>query len=102
MTDGCPKLADVLISLGCNADALKDAAGEFYRDQRFGEYLLSLGLCTPSQLALALAQQATIRGDYARAQALVAEAAKAVHKQFSHVVEAFRVAGVELSTVGES
>jgi hypothetical protein len=95
----CPRLADALVELGCPADAINEAAAEFYRERRFGEWLVERGIVTQGQLSLALARQAMSRGDFAAADSLATEAARTIHANLLGLVDAFRVASVELSSV---
>lgn len=95
----CPRLAAVLVDLGCDAEKIEAAALEFYRDQRFGDWLVDRGIASRCQVSLALARQAAFRGDYSSANVLINDAVKATHTSTLDAVCAFRAVGVELSAV---
>jgi hypothetical protein len=97
----CPRLVEVLSSLGCDRGALEAAASEFYHDRRFGEWLVERGIVSSDQLALALARQATARGAYAEAHTLISGLSDSLHARALGGLENLRTAGISLACTQE-
>lgn len=97
MTD--TRLVDILIDIGGDETQLRAAADEYYRAEKFGEWLVRRGAVSASQLDVALARQHAARGDYVAASACVQSAMGSVQQRMLCLIDAFRAAGQELQSV---
>jgi hypothetical protein len=83
MTNPVPRLAEILATIvrdPLRAEQIKAAADGYYERQeerRVGEYLVDERLISQRELAIALAMQAAIRGEYVQADLWMQDAERA-------------------------
>lgn len=82
-----PRLEECLIKVGADPNKVRQAMREYYShdEKRAGEYCMSVGACTPSQLAQALAIQCAFRGERSAAEAWLQKQSAASDRHLNRI-----------------